>query len=191
MARNPLIPLLSSTFLPPNHATATDTPEHKSFVINYLAEEERLGRMSAPYPEDIIRQCYGHIRSSPLGVIDKATPPGQPQKYRLITDASYRDSHDISTNDFIDSDEFPTRWHGVDVIANMVSALPPLFDKAFLSVMVIPTSRQTITAHVPYMVDLRLLRLTEGFRSCTCGNIVSYSSWSADCPATCCFSLSH
>ena len=39
MARNPLIPLPSFTFLPLDHLSASDTPKHKSFVIVYLKEE--------------------------------------------------------------------------------------------------------------------------------------------------------
>jgi len=127
MARNPFIPPPISTFIPPNHPSATDTPEHRDFVINYLAAEESLGRISAPYPLDIIQQCYGHVRSSPLGVIDKATPAGIPQKYRLITDASHEDGGGVSINSFIDSDEFPTRWHGVEAIAQLVSIVTSLY----------------------------------------------------------------
>jgi hypothetical protein len=124
MARNPLIPLPSFTFLPPNHLSASDTPEHKSFVIAYLNEEENLGHVSTAYPEEIVRTCYGNIRSSPLGVIDKTTPPGEPQKFRLITDGSHRGPDGYSINDFIDSDDFPTQWHGVENIAQLVSSSP-------------------------------------------------------------------
>jgi len=121
MARNPLIPLPSFTFLPSNHLSASDTPEHKSFVIAYLNEEEHLGHVSVAYPEDIVQACYGNIRSSPLGVIDKTTPLGELQKYRLITDGSHQGPDGYSINDFIDSDEFPTQWHGVENIAQLVS----------------------------------------------------------------------
>ena len=78
MARNPIIPLPTLTFIPPNHISTTDTPAHREFVINYLVEEEWLGRISAPYPLEIVEQCYGHICSSPLRVNDKATPVGKP-----------------------------------------------------------------------------------------------------------------
>ena len=120
MARNPDIPPLSTTFLPNNHLSASDTPEHRNFVIDYLATEERAGHISPPYPEDVIRECYGHICSSPLGVVEKSTPPGEPQKYRLITNASYPDQHGVTTNSFIDSDQFPTMWHGPEEIAHTV-----------------------------------------------------------------------
>lgn len=61
MARNPNIPIPSCTFLPKNHASATDTPEHRQFVADYLADEERQGRVSVAYPEDVIRECFGHV----------------------------------------------------------------------------------------------------------------------------------
>lgn len=121
---NPQLPILESTYLPPNHKSASDTAEHKAFVTAYLQEEQELGHVSAPFPEDIVRECYGNIRSSPLGVIDKTTPPGEPQKYRLITDGSHKGPDGISINDLIDADDFPTRWHGVEVIAEWVSAFP-------------------------------------------------------------------
>lgn len=121
MARNPLIPLPTSTFLPPNHSSSSDTPEHRQFVADYLQEEERAGRMSAAYPEDIVREYFVHLRSSPLGVVDKTTPAGQPQKFRLITDGSHSDRFGTSINDLIDSDEFPTRWHDASCMATLVS----------------------------------------------------------------------
>ena len=127
MAHNPIIPLPTLTFIPPNHISTTDTPVHREFVINYLVEEERLGRISAPYLLEIVQQCYRHIHSSPLGVIDKATPVGKPQKYCLITDASHEDAGGISINSFIDSDEFPTCWHGVKAIAQLVRTIHSIY----------------------------------------------------------------
>ena len=42
MAQNPDIPPLSTTFLPNNHLGASDTPEHRNFVIDYLATDVRF-----------------------------------------------------------------------------------------------------------------------------------------------------
>lgn len=91
------------------------------FVVAYLRDEEKLGRISPPYPKDILLEAIGPFCSSPLGVVPKSTQEGEPQKYRLITDASELDADKISINSQIDSDDFPTAWDGVDVVARKVS----------------------------------------------------------------------
>lgn len=121
LARNPPIPLPSISFLPPNHKSASDTPAHRQFVVDYLRAEECLGHVSAAFPLSVLEEVYGPIRSSPLGVVDKATPEGAPQKFRLITDASFPDSSGVSINSLIKSDDFPTRWDGAIEVAQMVS----------------------------------------------------------------------
>lgn len=120
MAR-PDIPLPTVTYAPPNRASASDTPEHLEFIAANLEKEEKLGRMSEPFPADVIAETFGHFRSSPLGVVDKATPPGAKQKYRQINDASDRDAFGISVNSLIDSDAFPTQWDGPLQVALLVS----------------------------------------------------------------------
>lgn len=113
------MPPISSTFTPPNHPSAL---VYKAVILEYLESERALGRMSGPYSRaDVESILGGHFRSSPLHVVPKATPPGSPQKYRLVINLSFEDPSGTSVNSLIDSDDFPTRWGGAREVENIVS----------------------------------------------------------------------
>ena len=61
----------------------------------------------------------GHFRTCPLGLVEK---PGSVD-LRMIRRSSKEDQFGNSTNEWLDSDDFPTRWFAVSQTADFVSHL--------------------------------------------------------------------
>lgn len=96
---------IANTFIPPNHASAT---QHSQFVTEHIANELRLHRYSGPYsPQELLR-LIGPFKTAPLGVVPKPNS----SKFRLIQDLSFprNDPHITSVNSEISPDDFPCEW---------------------------------------------------------------------------------
>jgi hypothetical protein len=110
------MPLVSQNFLPPNHYK---TMEEDQIIQKKLSNEVILGRMSGPFS---IRQaeCFfgGPFRTAPLAIVPK--PGVGPDQWRMVQNLSFRDQFGMSVNDFIDSDDFPTRWGTAQMMADWV-----------------------------------------------------------------------
>lgn len=113
------IPPLSRTYTPKNHRSAL---EHLDVIRAYCADEISLGRMSGPFSETEVQNFLGgHFASSPLGVVEKS---GEPGKFRVVRDLSFRNSDGFSVNSHLDSDDFPTQWGTAAQVAELVSLFP-------------------------------------------------------------------
>lgn len=77
--------------------------------------------MSGPFTKDQVHDILGgHFVSSPLGVVEKA---GEPGKYRVVRDLSFKNTDGYSVNGQLDSDDFPTEWGTASQVAEIVSHL--------------------------------------------------------------------
>ena len=107
-------PPLTSTFIPNNLPTIALNPD---FIRSHLTEEISLGRMSGPFSiEEAFQHFGGHFRTAPLGIISEP-------KLHLIRHLSKKDPFGHSTNSWINSDEWPTKWITAAMVANYVSVL--------------------------------------------------------------------
>ncbi|KAF8527253.1 hypothetical protein JB92DRAFT_2699094, partial [Gautieria morchelliformis] len=104
------------TSIPPNMKSALDQP---SIIDEHLQEEIEADCMSGPFTIDEAHTIFdGHFCTSPLGLIEKEPGSG---KWRLICNTSCRDSHNISMNNMLNSDDFPTRWGLAWLVVQYVS----------------------------------------------------------------------
>ncbi|QRV84674.1 hypothetical protein RhiJN_26739 [Ceratobasidium sp. AG-Ba] len=110
---------LSSTTIHPNHKSALDHPDA---VLKHIAKEVDLGRYSGPYSPSELFNLIGHFRASPLGVVDKASSPGD---FRIVQDFSYpRNSSIPSVNSEINPQDFLCTWGFFSDVVNILLSLP-------------------------------------------------------------------
>ena len=115
-------PPLMHTFTPPN-LPANLNP---MYIDCELKTEVDAGRMSGPFSiEDVHLIFRGHFRTSPLGLVEK---PGKPGALRLICHLSKCDHNGESTNRWLDSDDFPTRWYSAVDCTDIVNTFLALCD---------------------------------------------------------------
>ena len=118
---NPTAP--TETFIPKNMKTAHDMPH---IIDEHIQEEISAGRMSGPFTVEEAHTIFGgHFRTTPLGLVQKE--PGS-AKWRLVRNASKKDSCGVSVNSMLNSDDFPTRWGSAWMVAQYVSILSFLLD---------------------------------------------------------------
>ena len=77
---------------------------HPAAVDEFLSAEMAAGRVLGPLPDDAVEALW----ISPFEVIPKNTPPGQPQKWRLIVNLSAPRGR--SVNDFIANESCSTEY---------------------------------------------------------------------------------
>lgn len=106
---------LTHTTIFPNLKSVNDNP---AVVDVHLEEEIALGRVSGPFTIEEANFMFGHFKNTPLGLVEKEPGSG---KYRIIRHGSKKDSFGISTNDTLNSDDFPTTWHSAWNVASYVS----------------------------------------------------------------------
>jgi hypothetical protein len=119
---------IETTYAPPNLPSAL---EHDQLIQDYINTELSLGRFSGPFTQEELEIKIGPFRSSPLQVAVKEEAPGQPKKFRVCRNLSFKGPSGRSVNDEIDAKDFPTRWGTAQLVADFVS-LPLLFTPAFL-----------------------------------------------------------
>src|SRR5882724_8037142 len=110
---NPL--LLWYTFIPNNLTSANIHPE---YITNLITAEVAAGRMDSPFTIEQAHIIYGgHFRTCPLGLVEKL---GLSALW-MIHHFSKEDDYGVSTNSWVDSDDFPTCWFTVAQTADFVS----------------------------------------------------------------------
>jgi hypothetical protein len=120
------MPNVSQNFLPPNHYK---TVEEDQIIQAKLTNEVTLGRMSGPFSVSQAEHFFGGpFRTAPLAIVPK--PGLGPDPWRMVQNLSFRDHFGMSVNDFIDSDDFPTKWGTAQMMADWVSSF-------FLSLLLI------------------------------------------------------
>src|SRR5882672_4068969 len=98
-------PLLSKNFLPNNLPSANI---HPVLIHQELLSEVSASRMSGPFTISQASIIFGGpFCSSPVGLVEKVPGDGN---WPMIRHLSKRDSDGLSTNDWLDSDEFPTTY---------------------------------------------------------------------------------
>jgi len=109
-------PPLSKTFLPPNLASALIHPE---IIEQELLDEVSANRMSGPFSLNQASIIFGGpFRSSPVGLVEKVPGDGN---WRMIRHLSKQDCDSFSTNDWLDSGEFPTSYFAASWVSQFVS----------------------------------------------------------------------
>ena len=94
-------PLLTHTFTPPNLPSANLNP---MYIDCELKTEVNTSCMYGPFSiEDAHLIFRGHLRTSPLGLVEN---PGKPGAFRLIRHLSKCDHNGETTNGWLDSDDF-------------------------------------------------------------------------------------
>jgi len=110
-------PPIEHTFIPDNLPSAKIQPE---YITNLINEEVAAGHMDGPFTTAEAHSIYGgHFRTCPLGLVEK---PGS-SALRMIRHFSKEDQFGQSTNGWVDSDNFPTRWFTAAETANFVSVV--------------------------------------------------------------------
>ena len=116
------LPLLEHTTILPNHPSVDEAP---GAVREYLATELGAGRMEGPFSRDeMTRVCRGHFFCSPLIVASSDQGPGLPPKLRVCRNLSKDDpgAGVQAVNDYIDKEDFPTRFDMPWRMAELVSS---------------------------------------------------------------------
>jgi hypothetical protein len=108
-------PPLSRTFIPPNMPSAfVDLPK----IDMFIEEELNSSQMSGPVSfEEALEFFNGPFHTASIGLIEKPPDSG---KWRMIRNFSATDEFRVSTNNWLDSDDFPIMWHSCSVIADFV-----------------------------------------------------------------------
>ncbi|GAA5918579.1 hypothetical protein JCM1841_002258 [Sporobolomyces salmonicolor] len=113
-------------YFPPN---AEMTDAEVEAVDDSIRKDVAKRRLAGPYNPAFLAATLGiYFRSSPLSCRLKYTPPGKPQKRRLIENLSfpYQPSAGgtTSVNSNLDSTEFPSRWTKLATLLDALRRLP-------------------------------------------------------------------
>ena len=104
---------------PPNHFSCIG---YDSVIDDYVKEEVSLGRMDGPFSRSELDIIFGDtFVSTPLIIVSKKGPLGQPDKIRICRNSSKSYGCGVSVNDFIDPDDFSTLWTTATQVADVVS----------------------------------------------------------------------
>lgn len=117
------MPMLTSTVIIPNHSSVAEHPEA---VQAYIDTEIVASRMSGPYSlKEAERILRGPIYVSPLIVVVQDQGPDMPPKKRVCRNLSKGDKFSgmDAVNDYIDTEDFPTRVDTAAIVAETVSFL--------------------------------------------------------------------
>nr|GAT53462.1 predicted protein [Mycena chlorophos] len=115
------LPLLHSTIIVPNHESA-DT--ERETTLEYIHSEIRAGRMAGPFTRaEMERICRGPFYASPLIVSISDQGPGLDSKKRVCRNLSkgHAATRTPAVNDFIQKEDFPTRFDMAPRMAELVS----------------------------------------------------------------------
>ncbi|CEL58626.1 similar to polyprotein [Rhizoctonia solani AG-1 IB] len=108
--------LITSTYIPKNHASAISHPDA---ILDHINTELNAGRYSGPFSKSMLFDLIGPFRTAPLGVVDKSSSPG---KFRIIQDFSYPRNDPLisSVNSQIDAKDFTCSWGFFADVANFI-----------------------------------------------------------------------
>lgn len=156
-------PHLTSSVIFKNHPSFS---VYKLVICEYLESEVVAHRMSGPLVyEEMFDLMKGPFQSLPL-IVDVQVQPGKaPDKLRICRHLSKHDKWHLSTNNYIDTDKFPTHFGSASKVANLVS--PSL----------------SICTVVPHLYPTH--PVSHSFHPYTCLHLYAYSNH----PRQCCLAL--
>ena len=109
-------PPLYSTFTPKNLPSATILTD---IIVNEICPELSTGHLSGPFTLDEVHIIFdGHFRTSPLRLVEKHPGDG---KWRMIRHLSKTDQEGDSTNGWLDTNDFLTKYYSASMTADFVS----------------------------------------------------------------------
>ncbi|EUC56894.1 reverse transcriptase/ribonuclease H, putative [Rhizoctonia solani AG-3 Rhs1AP] len=121
--------ILNDTRIPKNHKSATDRP---TVITRHINKEVSAGRYSGPFSLNTLTEIFGHFHAAPLGIIEKASSPGE---FRVIQDFSFpRDTSYHSLNSQINPDNFPCDWGFFSNVAKIIATIDPASEAATFDV---------------------------------------------------------
>ncbi|GAA5928137.1 hypothetical protein JCM1841_006142 [Sporobolomyces salmonicolor] len=114
-------------YFPPNAAMSDVEIEA---VDDSIRKDVAKLRLAGPYDPSTLTSTLGiHFRSSPLSCRLKYSPPGKPQKRRVIENLSFPYSPTArgttSVNSNLDSADYPSRWTKLSTLLDALRRLPP------------------------------------------------------------------
>ena len=123
-ARPPSLAARNTPFLS-NGEEAISSPRTTllpDIIENKLLNETSSGRMSGPFSVEEAHVIFnGHFRTSPVGLVEKVPGDGN---WRMIRHLSKTDHLGFSTNDALDSHDFPTLFFSAAHVAELVRVSP-------------------------------------------------------------------
>ena len=122
------LPPLRHTFIPANLSSALNLPH---IIDNKITVKLSAGRMSGPFSLDQASTIFeGHFCTSPLGLVEKTPGSG---KWLTICHLSKEDADGKSTNGWLNSSDFPTKYYSASMMADFVRTDPTLTSDALLT----------------------------------------------------------
>ncbi|PPQ84661.1 hypothetical protein CVT24_002732, partial [Panaeolus cyanescens] len=111
--------LPSTSYIPPNHSSATIRPE---LILDNIRKELLERRYTGPFHPSRLEALIGPFRTSPLGLVPKSNDG----EFRLIQDFSYprNDPHINSVNSSIDISTFSCNWGCFQQVVNIILNAP-------------------------------------------------------------------
>lgn len=108
-------------------------PDEVAAVDKAMLEDIQKRRLAGPYEAlELMRSTGVTFRSSPISVATKETPPGKPQKYRLVENLSspYAPTPEgvRSVNSALNPLDYPCRWTRLVTFLDFLRRLPPETD---------------------------------------------------------------
>ncbi|TFY75818.1 hypothetical protein EWM64_g8195 [Hericium alpestre] len=109
--------ILPDPIIPPYCPSADDIN-----IDQYLLEELEEGRMSGPYSRSEMEEiCGGFFAACPVHAVVTIDENGK-VKWHIVRNISYKGDAGYSSNDLVDSDDFPTRWGTASVMADIAGS---------------------------------------------------------------------
>lgn len=142
-------PPLHQSVIFPNYVS---DPAHTAFIDDYFDEEETSGRMSGPFSREEVEAILGPFQCSPCSVNSQDQGPDLPPKLRVVRNLSKGSSVHPSTNDFIDSSKFPTRFGSAAEVAKIISDSPLGTQAMTLDIAKFHRTCPILPDHKPYFV---------------------------------------
>lgn len=119
--------VVTEPYFPPN--AKLDEAQRRA-VDASIEDDLARGRLAGPYDVKALMAETGlFFRSNPISVAKKETPPGAPQKFRVIENLSapYEPTRGgtTSVNSLLDPAAFPSRWTKLSTFVDLLRRLPP------------------------------------------------------------------
>jgi hypothetical protein len=116
---------ITSTFIPPNHASALQNP---TAIDEHLTSKMAAGRISRAFTPAELEARIGAFRSLPLGTVPKG------DSVQVIQDLLYDQPDRPAVNADINPDHYPCKWDGAAEMILRVMEVPSGSEGATLNV---------------------------------------------------------